>query len=417
MNIFKKIVSILLILSGLSGFIRKEFIPSLLLIFLGLVIFPSISLKIKENFKLWNNKVIRYGFYLFLLLISGAFIKTHDGSSFNDNSFTSDSEKKPSKYYEYAQKVKNSVEKLSRENLQNREQTINDIKNTKTYNDLVINKVVSSEYLPLLTVINNGVRSIYTNPNGQERFTIEEPLVIDVEKSENSSDKMSFAVSSIQLATETKGGIPTEIIDVFERYRKKYNLFGNSSKIYNPENKDTEEINKPYDMTGIFNLLDPNNETFLNKLFEANNSVSSWFTIKKDQTFLYPSISSLKEYKKHVKKVYPDSPYVLNVDFEVTAKQLFDTYEKNEVAADEKYKNKKIAVTGIINEIGKDITNAPYVSLKVDFLKNVTCYFSSENNKIISKLQKGQKITIAGTCKGKSLNMLVVVKNCKVSYN
>ena len=147
---------------------------------------------------------------------------------------------------------------------------------------------------------------------------------------------------------------------------------------------------------------------------EANNSISSWFPYKSNQTLAYPFISNLKGYNQHVKRVYSNSPYILNVDFEITAKQLFNDYENNEVAADEKYKKKKLAVTGIIKQISKDAFNNPFVSLKVGFLKSVSCYFDDKHNKLISKLQKGQKITITGTCKGKSLGMLVVVKDCKV---
>ena len=104
----------------------------------------------------------------------------------------------------------------------------------------------------------------------------------------------------------------------------------------------------------------------------------------------------------------------MNVDIEVSATKLFKDYEANEIAADEVYKGKKIAVTGIIGDIGNDVFNDPYVSLKIDILQNVNCYFDDENKKIISKLRKGQKVTIIGTCRGKSLNIMVSLGDCKL---
>ncbi|MFC6098362.1 hypothetical protein ACFPVY_17070 [Flavobacterium qiangtangense] len=120
------------------------------------------------------------------------------------------------------------------------------------------------------------------------------------------------------------------------------------------------------------------------------------------------------EYMKHLKKVYPDSPYLIDIDFEITAPDLYQAYEANEVSADEQYKGKKIAVTGTIGNIGKDVLDNPYVSLEVGYLQSVNCYFSDENNKIISQLGKREKVTIIGKCKGFTLQN-VVIQDCSVN--
>lgn len=88
-------------------------------------------------------------------------------------------------------------------------------------------------------------------------------------------------------------------------------------------------------------------------------------------------------------------------------------YNANEVAADEKYKNKKIAVAGTIGSIAKDVMNDPYISLQVGYLQNVNCYFSDENNKLIAKLSKGQKVVIIGKCQGFIVGT-VVLKECTI---
>ncbi len=98
----------------------------------------------------------------------------------------------------------------------------------------------------------------------------------------------------------------------------------------------------------------------------------------------------------------------------MSASELFSEYDQNEVAADEKYKNKTIAVTGTIDDIGKDIMDDPYLSLGIGYLQSVNCYFSDENKSIISKVSKGEKITIIGVCKGKTLNISVSLHDCKI---
>ena len=413
MNTVKKIVSVLLILSGLGGFIRKDFILAILFILLGVLLYPSISSKIKENFKPWNNKALRYGTYLLIFIISGSFINSKNSSSTTStNSFISRSNS--SKYSDYNQKTLKNVKQLPDRLKQLRENTLSRLQSTQTYKVLVTDKVVSIEYLPLLTLLNNGIRAIYTDTKGEEVFTLEEPLVREVKKSENGADKMKFIVSTIQLATQSKGGIPAEVVGALEGYKKKYSLFGKPSRVYNSETNQSESIEKSYDMTGIFTLFQPNNETFLNKLYEANNSVSSWFSSKNNQTHSFPFISTLNGYTKHVRKVYPKSPYVLNVDAELTANQLYRAYNENEIAADKKYKNKKLAVTGIVSDIS-EVWGKVSVDLKVGSRYDFTTIKCSIDDKdVVAALRKGQKITVIGICDGLTANLYIGLNDCKI---
>jgi hypothetical protein len=64
-------------------------------------------------------------------------------------------------------------------------------------------------------------------------------------------------------------------------------------------------------------------------------------------------------------------------------------------------------ITGVVENIGKDVMDNPYVALKIDFLKGVNCYFDDENNKVLSQLNKGQEIQIIETCAGLTLTDVV----------
>lgn len=98
---------------------------------------------------------------------------------------------------------------------------------------------------------------------------------------------------------------------------------------------------------------------------------------------------------------------------EISASQLYADYEANGVAADEKYKGKVLLVTGVVNNIDKDILDAIYVTLKADeYFGDVQCYFADSHTKTAAQLSKGQKITVKGKCDGKLMN--VALKGCTI---
>jgi len=100
---------------------------------------------------------------------------------------------------------------------------------------------------------------------------------------------------------------------------------------------------------------------------------------------------------------------------EVTSKDLFDAYEKNEVAANDAYKGKPLAITGSIEKISEDPSGEIYVILKSEkqfSFTDVQCFFPNEQKAEVMKLTKGQKVKIKCTGAGKSLN--VEARDCAI---
>lgn len=97
----------------------------------------------------------------------------------------------------------------------------------------------------------------------------------------------------------------------------------------------------------------------------------------------------------------------------ITAAELYQAYEDNEVAADQKYKGKTLEVSGTINNIGKDIIDRMYITLDTgDIILSVQVYFKKEHEDVIASLSKGQDVTIIGTGDGQSMN--VMIKNAQI---
>jgi hypothetical protein len=95
---------------------------------------------------------------------------------------------------------------------------------------------------------------------------------------------------------------------------------------------------------------------------------------------------------------------------EITAEELYAAYEANQVAADAQYKDKILKVTGVINSIGKDILDTPYVVITGGGeyeVWGVQCMFGKKDESELAQLTKGQIVTIQGKCSGYLINVLL----------
>ena len=102
---------------------------------------------------------------------------------------------------------------------------------------------------------------------------------------------------------------------------------------------------------------------------------------------------------------------------EITAQELWNAFEDNEVAADKKYKGKYVKVTGIVNDINsEDFLTSSNILLEVDgsLFGCVQCNFNnSEKAKAIANVEKGQQVTIVGTCGGFS-SFNIMISGCEL---
>jgi len=105
-----------------------------------------------------------------------------------------------------------------------------------------------------------------------------------------------------------------------------------------------------------------------------------------------------------------------SVAYSVTAGQLLDEYDTNEVAATLKYKDKVIAVSGYVDSVNISISGEPYVNLirspGIWTLRTVSCYFPMSAMSSVAGLSEGDSVTIIGTCKYYML-LSVILYDCR----
>ena len=83
----------------------------------------------------------------------------------------------------------------------------------------------------------------------------------------------------------------------------------------------------------------------------------------------------------------------------VSARQLFDDYDANEVSADRKYKGAILSVTGTVQSIDKDFLDNVVVRLETtNQFMGVNAYLLESEIDSAGALKKGQSVSL--TCKG-----------------
>ena len=97
--------------------------------------------------------------------------------------------------------------------------------------------------------------------------------------------------------------------------------------------------------------------------------------------------------------------------YSLTAEQLHGEYEANQIAADSKYKEKVVTVSGSVYSIGKDISDTAYIVIGGMGLNGVQCIFSKGQESQIGQLSKGQEVAAKGKVNGQLVGN-ELMRNC-----
>ena len=100
----------------------------------------------------------------------------------------------------------------------------------------------------------------------------------------------------------------------------------------------------------------------------------------------------------------------------VDATALIADFDKNKLAANDKYKDKVIQTTGYIKNISNDVSGQYYLSLNPTndqyyFGTSIACYFKDKSE--LTSLSNGQSVTVQGTMQEMTLG-IVPMNDCKV---
>jgi len=98
--------------------------------------------------------------------------------------------------------------------------------------------------------------------------------------------------------------------------------------------------------------------------------------------------------------------------FEITAKELIEAYQKNELQADNKYKDKIIKVTGKVIKVKKnDSYNKYYIEIEGPSFYTINAYVQDSQLKSIENLTGGQTVIIVGQCAGYNFDRVFIINS------
>ncbi len=311
-KVFSYILGSLFVLIGIAFITENSILGGLLTTIGGLFVIPPLKEKIKSKYPIWNNSKVSLPITIGIFLI-GCFIgigeMDADADKIGDNKNKSKNEGKEL-YQSYIEKMESDVANLQEDRKAYRAKALEELKENEVYIDLVTNKTVSAKHLPIFHAIADGVSNI-TN---DRKFAINEKSLNTLEKLENKEEALGFALTIISLSISSNGGIPKEAIEVFERYKNRYRLYGVKGIVVDGNQ---ESIKYDYDLTPIFCLLEPQNKSFLNAVYEAKDKgITDWSENAED--LKYPHVSNAKEYGKYMLSTNPYSkilPKGINANF------------------------------------------------------------------------------------------------------
>jgi hypothetical protein len=98
-------------------------------------------------------------------------------------------------------------------------------------------------------------------------------------------------------------------------------------------------------------------------------------------------------------------------EYTLTADELFDEYEADEAAANSKFLDKTVQVSGTISEIGTNDAGQSFVILaaKNAMIGGISATFQGEQ----ANLEEGLKVSLKCRCTGKLMDVVLI--NCTLS--
>ncbi len=146
---------------------------------------------------------------------------------------------------------------------------------------------------------------------------------------------------------------------------------------------------------------------------ETNSNFTNEYLENKQAEEQQAKEQKQKEEQERKEEEQEEKDSVIKVDYE----KLHQEYMDNPIAADAKYKGKILELTGKVDNIDREIAGNPYITFNIGgeySLKDVRITFKKSEEEKVTKLKKGEEITIRGECRGTLLSTTVSLNDCEI---
>jgi hypothetical protein len=85
----------------------------------------------------------------------------------------------------------------------------------------------------------------------------------------------------------------------------------------------------------------------------------------------------------------------------VAAEDLYAAFDNDRAAAEQRFKNRPLAVTGLVARVGRNEAGVAYVQLRADgAFGGVRCFFHRHPADRLPAIRVDQQVTVRGLCVG-----------------
>lgn len=356
---------------------------------------PTLHQTPNSNKSCYHRSTIIHVLFLCLIIVSCE--NSRDGKTTTGNK----SIQNENPFNVYLSQKKLESDTLSENSKASRTEGLSKLASNPLYDSLVRKKIVDQRYLFILQFIGE---IIINESNYQSSLPVDK-----IEKLKQVDGALPFVLNVVRV--DMFGGIPNEILEVYNRYSNLYGISGLKGSLISDLNGRQVEISQDFTLVEALTIFKYKYPYILNSFYEAHtNGLINW--TEEDRNYKYWYLRSAKAFNKYLGDMLPESKYYIKYDYEISAADLYAAYNENEVAADEKYKDKKLLLTGLVKSVNKDVMGNCYALLSANgWLEDIHCEIPNE--KAASKLIKGDRYTFLGTCSGMVLTS-VIVSNCTV---
>jgi len=99
----------------------------------------------------------------------------------------------------------------------------------------------------------------------------------------------------------------------------------------------------------------------------------------------------------------------------IDAYDIIKDYVDNTVVADSKYRDKTLEIQGTVADIGKDLIDTPFLTIKGSkfTFEAIRCNFDKADETLLASVEKNQHIVVEGLIIGEKLGT-VIMQNCEI---
>ena len=285
--------------------------------------------------------------------------------------------------------------------------------------------------LLLLSFINVAIMPEALREKERQEQLQKAQLILEKAKQQLSAARRAYdsgnfknAIASAQEATSTLKSIrnipeaSTQIPEVSSLNDEAKTLLANAEEAREQEKEEQKEKERQEQLQQAQPILEKAKQqlsaarraydsgNFKNAIASTQEATSTLKSIRN-----IPEASTLNDEAKTLladaKEAFANAP-----KFILSADQLYQEYENNEIAADNKYKGKIVLISGTIQNISKGDWGRPIIEIGSELYSGVRCHLKMSEEHAVARLSKGQRVSVKGEVKGKDLPYYVHVKNC-----